>query len=109
MRFLNLLTLNLAFPITKGENVKTVKTAKTVYVLSDTILNNDCNFYPIHLGHCICESQRKYYLKNVSSSDACEYFLAEGKEQLKTTIEKSLRNMWISLDQYLQTINLKEL
>ena len=72
-------------------------------------INNAGNFYPIRLGHCICESQRKYYLKNVSSSDACKYFTAEEKEQLKTTIEKSLRNMWISLDQYLQTINLKGL
>ncbi len=98
MRFLNLLTLNLAFPITKGENVKTVKTAKTVYVLSDTILNSDCNFYPIHLGHCICESQRKYYLKNVSSDNTCEFFTAEEKEQLKTSIEKSLRNILITLD-----------
>ena len=98
MRFLNLLTLNLAFPITKGENVKTVKTAKTVYVLSDTILNNDCNFYPMHLGHCICESQRKYYLKNVSSDNTCEFFTAEEKEQLKTSIEKSLRNILITLD-----------
>ncbi len=95
MRFLNLLTLNLAFPITKGENVKT---AKTVYVLSDTILNSDCNFYPIHLGHCICESQRKYYLKNVSSDNTCEFFTAEEKEQLKTSIEKSLRNILITLD-----------
>lgn len=98
MRFLNLLTLNLAFPITKGENVKTVKTAKTIYVLSDTILNNDGNFYPIHLGHCICESQRKYYLKNVSSDNTCEFFTAEEKEQLKTSIEKSLRNILITLD-----------
>lgn len=98
MRFLNLLTLNLAFPITKGENVKTVKTAKTVNFLSDTILNNDGNFYPIHLGHCICESQRKYYLKNVSSDNTCEFFTAEEKEQLKTSIEKSLRNMLITLD-----------
>lgn len=72
-------------------------------------INNDGNFYPLHFGHCICESQRKHYLKNVSSPNACEYFTAEERKQLKTTIEKSLRNMWISLDQYLQTINLKGL
>ena len=50
-------------------------------------INSDGNFYPIHLGHCICESQRKYYLKNVSFSDACEYFLAEGKNNLKQLLK----------------------
>lgn len=72
-------------------------------------VNRDGKFYPIRFGHCICERQRKYYLKNVSSSDTCVCFTAEEKEQIKTTIEKSLKNMWILLDQYLQTINLKGL